>query len=264
MEKNNLFSLNRFMNLFRQSLIVNMKLIGISIAGVAGVLFIFLMFCQRNFSYTRWDQGDYMVTFFVFSFIAGIIWTGKSFPAFRSKEKSISYLMLPASRLEKFIFELLIRIVAFILLMPLLFWIVANIEGAMLHHFKPELASYTFSYSEGWAEFAKSWHADMWIKFGYSEAFLFFLIAGFTGGCYFSKSPLVKTIFIFLIIVCGYFFLIYLLVKGLKIDDYLPTGRTILPLHNKEQNAVFFAIASAVVNLTLLSVSWFRFKEREA
>lgn len=252
------------MYLFRQSFLVNKKMLGISIAGVAGSLFILLMFCQRNFSYTRWDQGDYMLIFLMFFFMVGIIWTGKSFPSFRSKEKSISYLMLPASTPEKFFFEFLIRIVAFILLMPLVFWIIANIEGAMMHRFKPELVNYTFSFSAGWAEFTKNWQADMWIKYGYFEAYLFSLIASFTGACYFSKSPLVKTIFIFLVIVTGYFLLIYLLVRGLKIDNYLPTGRTILPLHGKRETAIFFAIASTAVNLTLLSVSWFRFKEREA
>jgi hypothetical protein len=264
MKKENSFSLNRLMGLTLQSLIVNKKLLGISVAGVAGILFIFLIFAQRNLSFSRWDQGDYMATFLAFFFLTGILWTGQSFPAFRSKEKSIAYLMVPASLSEKFIFELISRIVAFILFMPILFWTVANIEGTIVNHFKPELVNYTFSFREGWEEFTKHWIMNMWNKVGYMQTFLFILIAGFTGACHFSKSPLVKTIFIFIIIITGYFVLIYLLIKGLNLDDYMPSGRTVLPFYGKGQSEVFFAFASTIVNLTLLSISWFRFKEREA
>lgn len=252
------------MNLLRHSIIVNKKLLGISVAGAAGTLFIILIFIQRNISLTRWDQGDYMMTFFAFFILVGILWTGQSFPAFRSKEKSIAYLMLPASTFEKFTFEVLTRLVAYILFMPLLFWIVANIEGAVVHHYKPDLVNYTFSFSQGWEESTKNLNKNFWINSGYLQKYLFFLIAGFTGACYFSKSPLLKTIFFFIVTVAGYSILIYLLVKGLKINDYMPSGRTILSFHEKGKAEVFFAIAATVINLTLITMSWFRFKEREA
>lgn len=264
MKQNNSFSLNRLMGLIIQSLIVNKRLLAISVAGVAGTICIILMFFQRNMSYNRWDQSDYMIAFLIFFLFVGILWTGQSFPAFRSKEKSLVYLMVPAARSEKFIMELITRIVAFIIFMPILFWIVANAEGALVHHYKPKLEHYSFSFSQGWAEFTKNWTLNKWIKFQYIFIYLFFLIASFTGACHYSKSPLAKTVFTFIVIITGYFVLIYLLVKGLKIDQYFPYGRTFLPLHNKGQAEVFFAIAALIVNLTLLVVAWFRFKEREA
>lgn len=264
MKQNNSFSLNRLMSLIIQSLILNKKLLGITVAGATGILFISLMFLQRNINFTRWDQGNYMVTFMAFFLLGGILWTGQSFPAFRSREKSIAYLMIPATRSEKFIMELLTRIVAFIIFMPILFWIVANLEGAIVHYYNPELDIYTFSFSQGWTDISKNAQLNFWNILAYIQIYFFFLIAGFTGACHFSKSPLSKTIFVFLVAVVGYSFLIFLLIKGLKIYDYIPYQKTILSIQSKEEATALFSITSTVVNLTLLVVAWFRFKEREA
>ena len=39
------------------------------------------------------------------------------------------------------------RIVGYIILMPIIFWIVANIEGIIVHHYVPELVNYKFSFT---------------------------------------------------------------------------------------------------------------------
>ena len=263
MKVNNLFSLKRFILVFRQSLIVNKKLLGISLAGATGTLFVSLVIFQSMAAFRLWDQGDSMATFLAFFFISGIAWTGLSFPAFRSKEKSISYLMLPSSTSEKFVFEILTRIVAFIIVMPLLYWIVANLEGAVVHHYKANLIHYTFSYKEAWTEFTKNSQLNQWNIFAFIQGGLFLFIAAFAGASHFTKSPIVKTIFTFSVIAVGYAFLSYLLFNGMNIKDYLPSGNTVLHIHTKNEATLFFALAATVVNISLLTISWFRLKERE-
>jgi hypothetical protein len=263
MQNNNLFSIQRFLILFKQSLTVNKKLIGISLAGVTGTIFVLLMLFQSMSSLKYWDENSYVVTFLLFFFSIGAIYSSLSFPAFRSKERSMSYLMLPASTSEKFIFELLIRIVTFILLLPPLFWVIANLEGAVVHHYKPEFINYKFSYARGYDKFTNNMAIHGWTKIAFIQGSLFIFFAVFTGASHFSKSPLVKTLFTLSIITSGFVLYTYLLYKGLNIKEHSYTIERILFIKSKNGLAVFCAVALTVINLSLLMITWFRLKEKE-
>ena len=156
MKTNNVFSLQRFLMLIKQSFRINKKTIGISLAGISGTLFILLMLFQKIDNFEYWTNENYFDVFLVFFFALGIIYTSLSFPAFRSKEKSMVYLTLPINAFEKYTFELVTRIVAFILFMPLLFWVIANIEGSIVHYYTPKLINYKFSFSQALAELNNS------------------------------------------------------------------------------------------------------------
>jgi hypothetical protein len=262
MENNNIFSLQRFMMLVRQSLRVNKNLIGISLAGVTGTMFFSLVLFQKASGFQGWGNDGYFGTFAFFFFFMGIIFSSISFPAFRSKEKSMSYLLLPASTSEKFAFEFLTRIVVFILFMPLLFWLVANLEGAIVHYFVPKFTSYKFSFSQAWTQLRDNKRPNAWHIFTIIQMCLFCFIAVFTGASHFSKSPLIKTLFTFSIICCGYALLSYLLFKGLNIKEYQPSNDRILFI-NSHRAISFLAITTTAVNLVLLAIAWFRLKEKE-
>lgn len=264
MQTNNLFSLQRFIMLFKQSLVVNKKIIGISLAGLTGTLFVALIFFQAVSNFRSWENQKYMSIFIVFFFFLGMIYSSLSFPAFRSKVKSVAYLMVPASSSEKFVFEFLTRIIAFILLIPLIFWLVANLEGAIVHHYVPRLINYKFSFGQGIAEIIKNRKLDEWGMFAIVQIFLFILISAFAGASHFTKSPLIKTLFTISGIICGYALLTFLLFKGLNMKEYSPSDAGILFPKNKKEFIAFFALAATVVNLSLLAIAWFRFKEKEA
>src|ERR1035437_5541610 len=85
METNNSFSIRRFFLLCKQSLIINKKLFGISLAGFTGTLFIVLILFQSDANFRNWENHDYMRTFAILFFSLGIIYSSLSFPAFRSK-----------------------------------------------------------------------------------------------------------------------------------------------------------------------------------
>jgi hypothetical protein len=262
METNNIFSFSRFIQLCKQSLIINKKIIAITIAGFSGFVFLFLILIQIK-NYAMWNNSSCMVTFVVLFFLSGAVYSSLSFPAFRTKEKSISYLLLPASAAEKFLFEFLSRIVLFIFLMPLAFWLIANIEGTIMHYYRPEFLNYRFSLFKALTLSSYKIGNPAWSWLAITQGWLFVFVAAFTGASHFSKSPLVKTLFTISIIVLGYALFTYLLVKGINIKGYTLDNDRLLFIHNKNDAMLFLSIAITTVNLCLLGIAYFRLKERE-
>lgn len=263
MHTNNKFSFQRLMMLFKQSLRVNKKVIGISLGGVTGVLFLSLILLQNMSDFQRWTNRDYIDVYLFFFFSLGIIYSSQAFPAFRSKEKSMTYLTLPVSTSEKYIFELLTRVIGFILLMPLLFWIVANIEGSIVHYYEPSFINYKFSFNHVFTELNNSKPIPGWNKLAIIQSGLFVFIAVFTGASHFKKSPLVKTLFAVSVVIIGYLLFIYLLYKGLNINKYSTSNNRVLFIKSEEEAIAFYSLAATVVNLSLLAIAWFRIKEKE-
>jgi hypothetical protein len=248
--------------LIKLSLRVNKKLILISLAGVTGTLFIGLFLLQAMINFEYWGQGEYMTTFFFIFLFLGLIYTSQSFPAFRSKTKSLSFLMLPASNSEKYVFELLTRIIAFVIFMPFLYWIVSNIEGIIVHHYVPQMVNYKFSFLDVISKFSKTEKPGNWGILAITQTILFVFTAAFAGASHFSKSPLIKTLLTFSTIVTGYFLLSFLLFKGLNLKEIQPSANNIF--FHKNNALIFFAVAGVLINLSLLAIAWFRLKEKEA
>ena len=266
METNNSFSFQRLVLLSRQSMIIYKKPIGIALAGFSAIIFIALILMQSAANFRNWDNGDSMAAFIFLFLQFGFIYTCLSFPAFRSKEKSMVYLMLPASVSEKYTFELLTRIVLYIVLMPLLFWLVANIEGIVVHSFMPELTNYKFSFRDGFLAIVKNGKFEFWALISTIQGILFVFIAPFTGASHFSKSPMLKTIFTFLSIIASYGFFVFLLVKGLGLEHIHTVNHRVLfmDLNNSDDALIFLGILSTAINVSLLSIAYFRLKEKEA
>jgi hypothetical protein len=244
------------------SIRVNKKLIMISLAGLTGTMFIAFFLFQSMVQFEFWTQSDYMTTFIILFLSLGFLYASNSFPAFRSNSKSLAYLMLPASNSEKYVFELLTRIVAFIIIMPVLYWIVANIEGIIVHQFVPKFVNYKFSYIDFISKFLKTQTNIFWGIIASSQAILFVFTAAFAGASHFSKSPIIKTLFTFSIIVVGYDLYTYLLYRAFNLKEYHPTVPFIF--FTKDRVLMLFALGGLLINLTLLAIAWFRLKEKEA
>ena len=262
METSNIFSFRRFILLSKQSLIINKKIIGITIAGFSGFVFLFLVLGQIK-NYANWNNSNYLITFLILFFLTGAIYSSLSFPAFRTRERSISYLLLPASTTEKYIFEFLSRIVLFIVLMPMAYWLIANIEGTIMHHYRPDFLNYKFSLAKALSFSTYKAGISAWTRLAITQGWLFVFIATFTGASYFSKSPMVKTLFTMSVISLGYALYTYLLFKGMNIKGYVLDNDRLLFIHNKNEAMVFISLAITLVNLCLLAIAYFRLKERE-
>ena len=228
-----------------------------------GTLFIALILFQSAADFRNWENADYMRTFAVLFFSLGIVYSSLSFPAFRSKEKSMAFLMLPTSASEKYVYELLSRVVLIILIIPLLFWIVANLEGAVVNHYVPELTNYKFSFGETWSDINNVPKFNGWAKFAMLQGCLFVFIAAFTGASHFIKSPLLKTMFTLSVVVAGNVLFTFLLVKGLNLREFQPVNHRVLFIKNEQEAMTAFSIGITLINLCLLAIAWFRLKEKE-
>jgi hypothetical protein len=149
--------------------------------------------------------------------------------------------------------------------MPLVFWAVANFEGVVVHSFIPEFKNYKFSFEQSFSEMLnKNGSTEWWLKYVAIPGVLFVFIAPFAGASHFSKSPLIKVLFTFAIIAGGYALLIYLLFKGFNLKEYRPSSNRILFISSREQAFTFLAILMTAIDLALVSISWFKLKEKEA
>ncbi len=264
MQTNNSFSFHRLMLLFRQKLIINKRRYPLALAAFSGSLIISFVFAQTINNFGDWSNMHFVTTFISVFVIGGIAYAGFSFPPFRSKEKSMVYLMLPATNGEKFVFEILSRIVVFIILMPLLYWILANLEGAVFHYYFPELVNYKFSFRDGFLTIVKDGKFEFWALILTLQGILFIFIAPFAGAGYFSKSPLVKTLLTFSIVVIGYFLFAYIVDKSLNLDGLRPVGKDQIFFRDGQSVIRLLSISMFIINMTFLAIAWFSLKEKEA
>jgi hypothetical protein len=269
MQTNDYFSAGRFLMLCKQNIVMYKKTMIMAITGFAGILFILLLLFQSKNHFRDWSIGSCLNMFFFLFFVLGLIYTSLSFPAFRSKEKSISYLLLPASTLEKYVFEIVSRIILFMVIMPLLFWLIANLEGYFINRFVPFHPDYQFSFVQAYEELTSSrvinnFSGDPFlVKYGFIQLGLFVFIFSFGGASYFSKSPLLKTVFTFSILVLGYVLFGYLLYKGLNLKGYNSPDHKLLGMDTRTNPWIITSVAFTTFNLTFLTFSFFSLKEKE-
>lgn len=264
MKTNDIFNLSRFIRLFKQNLIHNYRMILISIISVSGGIFILLLLNQLANRFRPWMYGQFM-SLFLFLFIAlGIVFIGTSFPGLRSREKSYSYLLTPASSLEKFLFEFISRPLLFIVTMPLIYWIIYTVEGKIMHILNPD-----FIFTSFWFFRAESINIPSDIRFWVIallvNAGIFFFIIPFTGAASFMKHPLLKTYFSFAIFFFLNLFVVYFFMEILGFKEHISGHQDgFLFMDSKESMIKFFTFYLIIVNLATLSVAYFKLKEKEA
>ncbi|GAA5028575.1 hypothetical protein GCM10011506_14390 [Marivirga lumbricoides] len=229
-----------------------------------GVIFIVLSLVQMSNDRVPHDAEIFRELLFTFVAIFGILYVGYSFPAFRSKEGTINYLMLPASILEKFVFELFIRIGLMLILLPLLYWITFHLEGYFFTLFTTE-KFYPVGFESTFDfilpnDIQKS--LFWFVSFIASLVMLGFILA-FTGGAMFSKQPLVKTLFSLAIIIIGYSSVIYIALEKLGVAKYNINDSLWLTPTNTNSAFRLFACAAILAIVVMLFVAYRKLKEKE-
>lgn len=106
---NPIFDFTRAWNLTLLKLNLNKKSILIALAGYLGLVFIITYFMAGNMEpYNSASMNQFHLVSMVILVYAGAVWVaGRSYQDMNTTERSISQLMLPASRFEKFIVPLL-------------------------------------------------------------------------------------------------------------------------------------------------------------
>lgn len=266
MKTSDTFSITRFGLLVKQHLIHNYRMLLVSIVGFCGGLFMLLLIIQAINRFDTWSRDTFIGTFIPIFIATALLYTGTSFPGLRTREKSYSYLLNPASTLEKFLFELISRILLFIILIPLLYWIVYHIEGyfiqAIYSKFEfvpqsilPKIPLLEIDVPEGLT--LPYWALVMPFAFG----FLIFTLP-FTGASVFMKFPLPKTLFAVAIVFFFHVFLVFFFLEILDFGKGHGNGRV---LGMDAEGAIkFFTTYAVIANVVLLTAAYFKLKEREA
>ncbi len=131
MKQNRYFNPGRFARLFKHDVLLNQKIylfavIGLGIATYA-YIFLIMYLNRRGFNSTQ----DY-IPFFLLFLIAVGVFIGTSFPALNNQIRISNYLLAPGSAFEKCLVQFVIRIVIFIPMAMLMFWIGTYLGKASL------------------------------------------------------------------------------------------------------------------------------------
>jgi hypothetical protein len=259
---NNIFSGKRLQLLFKQNFIHNAQFLLLSTVAYIGVIFIVLSIAQVGNELRPHGLNDFQGFLVVLVTVFGILYVGHSFPALRGKESTIHYLMIPASILEKFIFEFINRIVIMLLALPLLYWLTFNIHGYLFEiftekNFQPFGPQYLFEVDDTPPKYKFLIYALI------TGGVLFALSVVFTGAAMFTKQPLVKSLFAVALIVMFFVGYSYILIEPLGIGRYNPPERMVLvPLEEKRALAAI-TVALFVGTVVMLFVAFRKLKERE-
>jgi cytochrome c oxidase assembly factor CtaG len=140
--------------------------------------------------------------------------------------------------------------------------VIVNIEASVMHYYFPHFQNYWFSFKDAYYQITDP-KKTKWLVSAFVQGGLFTFIFSFAGASHFSKSPLLKTLFTFSILVGGYFLFAYLLYKGLNLREYSPVNGRILFVSSQEGFAKFLGIAITIMNLIFLTIAYFRLKEKE-
>jgi hypothetical protein len=258
---NNVFSRKRFALLFKQHFIHNAQLLLLSTGAYVGVVFIVLAIVQVGNNLKPHELSDFQAFLMAFVPIFAILYVGHSFPAFRSKESTINYLMNPASVLEKFAFEFVSRIGLILIVLPFLFWCTFNLQGYIFVIF----TTYTFE-SIGLQHTVIIDAPEKYLSVLYAlvtGGALFVLSLAFAGSAMFNKQPLVKTLFSVAVIVMLFVGYSYIVVEHLGVGRYNPPDEMVLIPNNESEAMRAIALALFGGAIVILFVAFRKLKERE-
>ncbi|MGM0498125.1 MAG: hypothetical protein ACQESJ_09430 [Bacteroidota bacterium] len=113
METNKYLNISRLYYLMRRDLVINYKSFLIGIAAVGG--FLLLLFIGDTYARGYLGYEPIKITFYLFFFFGGFIFTSRVFSELNRGDSSYRYLTLPASTLEKLISKWILSSIAFII-----------------------------------------------------------------------------------------------------------------------------------------------------
>ena len=128
MKQNKYFSLKRFFLLLRNDWLIHRKTYLFTVLGMTiGIYVITYLPMTRG----RFLVSDYNLMM-IFTLMGVGVFIGNAFPVLKNQIKTTNYLLAPGSTFEKLMVQFVIRVVIFIPLSLILFWIAVNLAKASL------------------------------------------------------------------------------------------------------------------------------------
>lgn len=259
---NNRFSGARFLLLCKQHFIHNTQFLFLSTVAYIGVVIIVLSIAQMGSDLRPHDLDSFQGFLVGFFTIFGVLYVGHAFPAFRSKESAISYIMVPASVLEKFVFEFISRIGIILIALPLLYWLAFHLQGYFFSVFTDKVFE-----PIGMGHLVKIDVPDpAYVFVIYTIAttgILLALVLALTGAATFNKQPLVKTLFSLALIILFYVGYSYIVVVHFGVKNYNPTDSMWLIPTDVLAVLRWISVALVVAIAVMLFVGYRKLKEKE-
>lgn len=137
------FQVSRMLNLARFEWMNRKKVYVLAFFTIIAFLITFFQsFFYSNLGSMRWESGYYHGVFISGFFILSFLAVGQSFLDLREKKSASLYSTLPASHLEKYAVQLVMRVLLPLLSYPLLFWLASILSVELF-----KLGDLIFSYS---------------------------------------------------------------------------------------------------------------------
>lgn len=197
MKQNKYFSPERFARLLRNDWLINQKMYLFTLAGLGIAIYALMYFSMITTKHVGVNQYAGFIVFYLVGI--GVV-IGTAFPALTNPKKAFSFLLLPASTLEKYLVQFVIRIVIFIPVALFIFWVSAHLAKASLIPnpeigFDPDACISDYSFI---SLFNLLYYKDI-------APVLFGIFSGysllFAGSVCFTRFALPKTLILFAIIV---------------------------------------------------------------
>lgn len=275
---NTFFSFKRFWLLLRNDILINYKAYLFTIAGAFIAIFIVLywnMPKQHVQTIVEDASGRRLVysfgmdsykQYFFYLMLGLVVFIGLAFSQFENKVKSVNYLLIPASNLEKFASQFLVRVVVGTSLFLLIFWIDANLARLS--------ALFIF---DGDSSFAIApLHLSSIIKLNYGVIelllILFFLLIAvllFSTRLFFEKYAVLKQMLVAPLSIFGVLFLsvgfshLFFPIKthGFKINSKLSYQP--FQFSGIDNIQVWFLSSMSILILLLIALGYYKLKEKQ-
>ncbi|WP_289053315.1 hypothetical protein [Carboxylicivirga marina] len=255
---NNIFNINRFGKLIKQQYQLSGKNLVLALSSIFIVYTaILLLFTFNNSSI---ETLEWLPFFIILNTVIALPFAAYAFPAFRTKEKTFDYLLLPCSVTEKFTLNIIIRILAPWIVLPTIFYISSHLASELAQWHNPALKIESFSLSTILGQIN---HDDL--RIAIPSIILSALIHQsvlFAGATVFKKQPLIKTLVAIGIVASVIIFYFYIIIEW---ADIYQNGK--MPwfaiIENKE-SAIHCLLGLEIVLLTTTwAYAFFKVKEKE-
>lgn len=268
------FNLKRFANYLQFDLLLNGKKYLLFIGALSVFLFIYGFYLIQNQSdfykeidnsYAYYfDLSTYQKSFTIAFLLIIVLVVGSSFPELRKTNSSQCFLLLPASIIEKYLVQFIIRIVLPPLLFIVMYWLTFKLATSFYYSidsWEYIVSIPNFTLFDVFPNDEENWTIFLIFTSIFSLATILF-----AGTTYFKKNALIKTILLFS---CFFFLTItFNVLLSHMFFPYSNNGFDAKLIERKLDNGfvnieIFISTIIILSNFFFLPIAYFKLKEKQ-
>lgn len=266
MKTNQIFSLNRFGRYAKCTFISNYRQTLLFWGAIIFIIIAISMFVMRSV-HSGWNMRGWEPIFILGFYFAGAIYAGFAFPGFRSKERTQTELLIPVTNLERLIYEFFVKVIAFIILYPIVFYISSSVAVGIINTFHlntvnatlNDISTFPFK-TISLASLIKPMPPGVFTMICMLSVAV--LTIAYAGAATFRKLPFIKTVvFTGSVLLSGIAY-ISLISKRFSLENSWPNF--FAHRFTEKQGFLIGTLVFAFITLVALVYTYFKLKEKEA